>query len=191
MPPEETKDLSKPTGAGLGGGGEDSAGTGAPDNVDGRDADEVGKLPEWAQRLIRETRKEAAAHRKLVSELQAKEQERGAAEKKAEEERLAKQGEYQTLAEQRGQALEAMKARAERAAALEARIKADNEARIKSVPEAMRSLIPKYSDPVELAEWLGENIGKLTSAKPAPNLDGGKRGENRVTPPTGKRRLRF
>ncbi len=142
----------------LGGGGEDSAGTGAPDNVDGRDADEVGKLPEWAQRLIRETRKEAAAHRKLVSELQAKEQERGAAEKKAEEERLAKQGEYQTLAEQRG---------------------------------AMRSLIPKYSDPVELAEWLGENIGKLTSAKPAPNLDGGKRGENRVTPPTGKRRLRF
>lgn len=189
MPTEETKDLQGTSGTAAGS-GEAPSGTGAPNKVGELDSDlgneDLSKLPEWAVKKLAIRGEEARKLREQLRERETKDAEQAAAAKKAEEDRLAKQGEYQTLAEQRGKELEAMKARADRAAALEARIKADNDARIAKVSEKMRDMIPDYDDPVKLNEWLVKHQEKL-SAPEAPKLNGGAKGEGKHIP---VRRLR-
>lgn len=142
--------------------GEDGGGeTQQPQDITG--------LPQWAQDVIKGLRDEAAKNR--VKAKQAEEQ-----RAKEEAERLAQQGEWQKLAEQRAAELDALKPVSDKAAALEAKIKATNEARIKTLPEAYRGMVPEYDDPVKVSEWLDRNMAAL-QARSAPNLDGGAQGD--------------
>jgi len=61
------------------------------------------KLPEWAQRLVKELRQENAGHRKKAKDAE----ELGA---KAEEQRLADEKKFQELAEKRAKELDTIKA---------------------------------------------------------------------------------
>lgn len=152
-----------------------TSGTGDGKDSAGADSDLSKESPAELARIIAELRKENAASRKKQRELEQAEAQRTAAQKEAEEKRLQEQGEFKTLAEQRAAEIEALKATAAKAEALEGRIKAANDARIAKVPEAMRTLIPDY-DVVKLSEWLDANLDKLT--KPAaPDFDAGKSGE--------------
>lgn len=142
-------------------------------SVDEPEAEEqpvdIQALPSWAQGMISDLRREAAENR--VKAKKAEEQ-----RLKEEADRLAQQGEWQTLAEQRAQELERLKPVSEKAAALEAKIKASNDSRIQQLPEELRSVVPDFDDPVLVSEWLDANLSKLT-ARTAPALDGGVTGD--------------
>jgi hypothetical protein len=104
----------------------------------------------------------------------------------AQQERLAKQGDFETLAQQRAAEVESLKPFAQRTSELEAVIREDNEAIIKSIPEQMRSIIPTDYPPEKLKRWLTTNM-TLLSKQPAPNYDagagvGGGGGNNGSTP---------
>lgn len=90
----------------------------------------------------------------------------------AQQERLAKQGDFETLAQQRAAEVESLKPFAQRTSELEAVIREDNEAIIKSIPEQMRSIIPTDYPPEKLKRWLTTNM-TLLSKQPAPNYDAG------------------
>lgn len=90
----------------------------------------------------------------------------------AQQERLAKQGDFETLAQQRAAEVESLKPFAQRTSELEAVIREDNEAIIKSIPEQMRSIIPTDYPPEKLKRWLTTNM-TLLSKPPAPNYDAG------------------
>lgn len=188
MPTEEEKGQQNPPGAGAGGGA-NPPGAGAPDNVGGEvdsdlSAEDIAKLPEWARLKLNKHGRENAQLRKQLREKEAAEAEQAATAKRAEDERLAKQGEYQKLAEQRAAEIETLKSRAALADAYETRIKADNQARIAKVPEKLRDMIPEYTDPVKLNEWLVRNGDKLVAPE-APKLNGGQSGDKQRKPITG------
>lgn len=90
----------------------------------------------------------------------------------SEQERLKKQGEWQTIAENATKEADSLKAFKTRAETLESTIKAGNEARIALVPETMRKLIPVNYPPEHLQTWLNDNWSLLT-VKPAPDIDAG------------------
>jgi hypothetical protein len=98
--------------------------------------------------------------------------ERLTAIERAQQERLAKQGDFETLAQQRAAEVESLKPFAQRTSELEAVIREDNEAIIKSIPEQMRSIIPTDYPPEKLKRWLTTNM-TLLSKQPAPNYDAG------------------
>jgi len=142
---------------------------------------------------LRDTRKEAADrrnHAKTLEEQQAKaEAERKAADAK----RLAEQGDWQKLAEQREADLQKLQPIQQMAEALQNRIKAGNEARIAKLPDAMQKLVPTGYGVVELSEWLDANYDTLVKPT-APNLDPGKKdGKGNQAPPKdqvlGKKRF--
>jgi seryl-tRNA synthetase len=173
--PNTTEDDPKTPGADADQTGATS-GTGDGKDGAGTDSDLSKESPAELARIIAELRKENAATRKKQRELEQAEAQRTAAQKEAEEKRLQEQGEFKTLYEKSTAEMEALKAKAAKAEALEGRIKAANDARIAKVPEAMRTLIPDYDDAVKLSEWLDANLDKLT--KPAaPDFDAGKSGE--------------
>jgi hypothetical protein len=133
----------------------------------------IGELEPWVQQLIKDLRKEAGDYRMAKK--------RAEDEKAAEEtKRLAEQGKWKELADQRQVELDALKPVQDRLAALEAQLQATNEARIKTIPEAFRTVIPTDYAPERLAGWLDANIGKLTQ-QPAPNTDAGARGDSKPT----------
>ena len=73
------------------------------------------------------------------------------------------------------QEIEPLKLLAEQGARSTERLASDNAARIEGIPDDKRSLIPKFDDPIMMAEWLTDNADLYVDpAKPrAPNLDGG------------------
>lgn len=152
-----------------------TSGTGDGTSGAGTDSDLSKESPAELARIIAELRRENAASRKKQRDLEEADAQRAAVAKAAEEKRLQEQGEFKTLAEQRAAEIEALKAQAAKAEALEGRIKAANDARITKVPDAMRTLIPDY-DAVRLSEWLDANLDKLTKPS-APDFDAGKSGE--------------
>lgn len=185
MPPEEEKSQQNPPGAGAGG-GENPSGTGAPDNVGGEgdsdlSAEDIAKLPEWARLKLGKQGRENSQLRTQLREKEKAEAALAEKAKKDEEDRLTKQGEYQKLAEQRATEIETLKGRAALADAYEKRIKADNDARIAKVPEKLRDMIPDYTDPVKLNEWLVKNGDKLVTPE-APKLNGGQSGDKTRKP---------
>lgn len=125
-------------------------------------------LPESWQREIRDLREESKNRRLQLREMEQRLQEVS----QADQARLAEQGQWKTLAEQRQQELTALKPYRERAEALEAMIRKSNEARIARVREDMRPLIPADYPPERLSEWLDANLERLTT-RPAPDLDAG------------------
>ena len=136
--------------------------------------DSIDSLPDWAQKLIKELRDEAAKHRvkaKTAEEKAALEAER------LQKEALAKQGEFEQLYNKTAAELEAEKAFRKRAGLLEEKISATNTSRIERIPEGMRSVIPTDYPPEKLSEWLDANERLLTKADPPPR-DGGRTGDN-------------
>lgn len=132
------------------------------------------KKIEELEKYTSELRRENEKHRK--GETDAIE-----TRKKAEQAEAEKRGEWERLATERAQEIEALKAVKEKADKFEAQIKALNEARINRIPEAMRVLVPTGYTPEALAEWLDKS--ELVLVKPqAPTLDAGEKGEKGKRP---------
>lgn len=104
--------------------------------------------------------------------LREKVQQDEAARQAAEQERLRKQGEFQTLAEQEKKRADDLAPKAARAAELEKLIAESNKARIDKLPEARRSLVPAGLPPEAVAAYLDANWTLLMGVA-APDLDGG------------------
>jgi hypothetical protein len=124
---------------------------------------------------LRNNRRDAAERRKKAEELEQSIAKAEADRKAAEAKRLAEQGDWQKLAEQRAADLEKLQPIQQMAEALQNRIKAGNEARIAKLPEPMRKLVPANYGVVELSEWLDANYDTLVKPT-APDLDAGKKG---------------
>lgn len=162
------------TGGGTGGDAAPPAGGDDGGAVTGGEGD-LSKLPPEVQAYIKSLRDENAKHRIKASEIEK-------AAKTAEENRLAEQQQWKTLAEQRKVELDALTPKATVADALLERISTQNKARIEKLPEVLRTIVPADYDPVKLSEWLDANVDKLTR-QAAPNLDGGDKGGNRGNAP--------
>jgi len=106
--------------------------------------------PEQLRAELEAARKEAAKYR-----TQLRQSEKTAAD--AETRRLTEQGAYKALYEAAKGKADAHDALQERLDALISKAQAANERRVKAIPEHMRSLVPAYSDPLQLAEWLDAN----------------------------------
>jgi|GEM_PF-2543217 len=145
----------------------------APDG--GSEQGQIEDLPQWAQKMIRETRKESAARRVALTNAEN-------ASKLREQQSLAEQGNYKTLAEQRALEVAGLTPYKDRVDALETLIRAGNEARIKQVPEALRTMIPAKYAPEELSAWLDANMLNL-QPRQAPNLDAGAGGGGKAAVP--------
>jgi len=145
----------------------------APDG--GLEQGQIEDLPQWAQKMIRETRKESAARRVALTNAEN-------ASKLREQQSLAEQGNYKTLAEQRALEVAGLTPYKDRVDALETLIRAGNEARIKQVPEALRTMIPAKYAPEELSAWLDANMLNLQPRR-APDLDAGAGGAGKAAVP--------
>ena len=151
MPDQTEQQQQQPTGLDAG-----TSGTPQP-QTQGRIED----LPAWAQDIIRNTREEAAQRRVELKRLMD-----------AQQQRLADQGNWKELAEQRSQEVTLISQYKERAEVLEKMIRESNSSRIASVREDMRALIPVDYPPEKLATWLDANLARLTMPTP-PNIDAG------------------
>lgn len=139
------------------GGAQDAPPTNSTTPQSGR----VEDLPEWAQKVIREARQEAADRRVALKQVTD-----------AQQQRLIDEGNFKALAEQRAAELAVLTPMKERAEALEKMIRESNSSRINTVREDMRALIPVDYPPEKLASWLDANLTRLTTP-PAPNIDAG------------------
>jgi phage I-like protein len=129
------------------------------------DSGRIEDLPVWAQRIIKETRDEAAKRRLEYKRLEDEARRR-------EQTRLAEEGRWKELAETRAAELADLSPYRERAETLEKMIRANNEARIERVPEELRGLVPVEYAPERLSSWLDANWERL-SKRPAPDIDAG------------------
>lgn len=125
----------------------------------------IDDLPSWAQDLIKTTRAEAAKYR--VAKREAEEQAR-----QREQARLAEEGKWKELAEQRSQSLAELEPYKEYAQTTEAFIREMNQRRLEQIPESFRGLVPEDYEPVKLAKWLETNWHALQN-RPAPSTDAG------------------
>jgi len=141
----------------------------------GSEQGQIEDLPQWAQKMIRETRKESAARRVALTNAEN-------AARQREQQALADQGNYKILAEQRGLEVAGLTPYKVRVDDLEALIRAGNEARIKQVPEALRTMIPAKYAPEELSAWLDANMLNLQPRR-APDLDAGAGGAGKAAVP--------
>jgi phage I-like protein len=123
------------------------------------------QLSPAVQRYIKGLRAEAADYRTRAKREQEQARER-------EQQRLAEQGNWKAIAEQKAEEAARLKAYEERATQLEAMIRASNDGRIQQIPETMRKVVPVEYPPEKLAAWLDSNLSLLTRP-PAPNLDAG------------------
>ena len=94
-------------------------------------------------------------------------------QRKAEEERLAQQQEWQKLAEQRAQEVEALRPYQEKYTAVIEAMKSSNERKLEAIPDGMKTLVPPIEDPATLGQWLDANWQILTGKPPVPALNGG------------------
>jgi uncharacterized membrane protein YccC len=129
-------------------------------------------LPEEVRDYIRALRRESEERRKKLAAYEKAQREAEAARKLEEEKRLAEQGQWQKLAEERAAEIERLKQYEAQVAALLEATRKRNADRIARLPEAVRDLVPVDYEPYKLAAWLDANEGKLV--KPlAPNLNPG------------------
>lgn len=120
----------------------------------------------WIYDEMKQARQEAATYRTEKNTLVKQITE-------AEQKKLAEQGEWQKLAEQRAAELERLKVEADLGKQYQEALKATNEQRIAGIPKERQGLIPTDYDPVKLASWLDKNQHLLISKPQAPNLNGG------------------
>lgn len=108
----------------------------------------VEDLPDWAQKEIRDLRKEAADRRKAASEAET------AAKAKADAD-LVQQQQWQELAEKRGRELDAQKPRAELADKLTEMVTAQYAAEIKDWPPEVKAMAPADDASIlDKLDWL-------------------------------------
>jgi hypothetical protein len=98
------------------------------------------------------------------------------AQRDAEEAAKAKQGEFQSLAEQRAARIAELEAteagKAERLTALETEIKQQTDARLKALPKEIAEMKPETDDPLIVYRWLAraeQAAAKLTGQQPPRN----------------------
>lgn len=127
-------------------------------------------LPEPVQKMIKDLRQEAAGYRvelKKFNELN--------------QQRMAEQGNFKELAEQRAAEIAALTPYREQAEMYEKTIRESNSSRIATLREDMRALIPAELSPLALSKWLDTALPKLTMPTP-PNLDAGAGSGGGATP---------
>ena len=134
-------------------------------------AQNVNELPEWAQRIIRDTRQEAKASREAREALER-------AQQAAESKRLEEQGEWQKIAEQRKAVLDALapiKAKAEQADAVMQKLL---DAQLERLSDDARDMVNTMPGDVQAKlDWLAANQGRLMRPA-APEMDAGARGNS-------------
>lgn len=171
-------------------GAEDADDTETPDETQTDDAEDdgptnVSDLPAWAQKLLAETRSEAAANRTKLREIEsaAEEAKRQEAEEQGKFKELYEQAkvdreEYDRLLEEKAQRLEQVKAR--------------NEERLKGLPKEARAIAESVienagtEDPDKVAAIIDTLLPTLNPENPAPPKNGGKKGDNRDVSGSGK-----
>jgi hypothetical protein len=156
-------------------------------------AGKVDELPEWAQREIRDLRKENGDRRKA-------EQSAAEAARKAEEDRMAQQNEWRELAQKRLERITELEPQAtqqaERLTRMEAMLLGQLEAEIKDWPAELKQLDPgKDADLLSRFDWLQKSRAlaqKLITRTPAPGNGarplpaGVKVGKEGITSPVDK-----
>ena len=135
-----------------------------PEQADTSQAEDTAKV--FPADYVQSLRQEAAGYRTKLREFEE-------SQKQAQQERLAQQNEWKTLAEQRQAEIEQLKDYQERYNAMIDNIKANNEKRLEGIPDTMRSLVPPIDDPATLGQWLDANWQILTAKPNAPSLNGG------------------
>jgi hypothetical protein len=133
-----------------------------------QDVQTVDSLPEWAQKIIKDTREESK-QRRIALENAEKEKQR------LENERLQEQGKYKEISEKQAAELTPLKVQAERAALLETAITENNDKRVSRIPETHRGLVPADYTPEKLSKWLDANEALLIKPT-APQTDAGAQG---------------
>lgn len=119
-------------------------------------SDSVDALPEWAQKMIKELRKEAGDHRSKLRQIER-------AQADAEEKQKAEQGEFKGLFEKAKTELDALKAQLKAAeldamrsrigaefglpAQLAARLRGDDEVALRADAETLKGALPTSSTP--------------------------------------------
>ena len=103
-------------------------------------AEDVGALPEWAQKAITDLRKESASQRKARADAEKVAQ--AAAETAAKE-----QGKWKEL-------YEGAEPKAKRADTLEAFIGELVASELEAVPEKLKALVPEFDDPLKTLQWV-------------------------------------
>lgn len=129
----------------------------------------ISQLPPDIQTYIEELRQENAKWRKESKKALDD-------ARKADEDRLTQQQEWQKLAEQRAARLAELESVAAKAETIEAAFNAGIDARLKQIPDEVRKRtvdpIRKALSPLEFNQWLDANID-LLSVRKAPDLDAG------------------
>ena len=140
-----------------------------PEDHQSDDVQNIDDLPNWAQTMIKSLRDESASRRIALKQQQQ-------AQREAEQRRLADEGKWRELAEEREAELKSLQPYRQRAEALESKITASNKRRIESIPEGYRTLVPINYTADELSDWLDANLQQLIKPT-APKLDGGVSGK--------------
>jgi hypothetical protein len=163
---------------------EDKKQPGAVEGDKGKEPDpntavtDVKDLPAWAQKLLEDTRKEAADNR---ARLRKQEEETAKAAQKAAEE----QGQFKQLWDGAQPQLEELKTLREREAARREQVKQANEKRIGELPKEKKAIIESVigkmgtDDPEKVADVLNELLPSLVAQTPAPEMDAGTKGDKK------------
>lgn len=115
----------------------------APESPEGIEA-----LPSWAQDEIKELRKEAARRRVEAREAQV-------AAEKAEEEKLARERQFEELAQRRQAKIDELTPAAEQAGRLTELVRGQINEEIKDWPDSITAMAPAGEQPAEVwLEWL-------------------------------------
>ncbi len=117
-------------------------------------------------------------------------QELSAAKTEREQKEALERGEHETVITSLTQERDTLKSDLEAATSYKAALQESLEKRIAAIPEAMRSLVPKFDDPVELSEWLDANQ-HLLNARTAPDTNAGETGDSTKSNKLSKDEMRW
>lgn len=149
-----------------------------PPPADNQTADDgLAHLPPEAQAEIRRLREENKTRRKAQEAFEAEKAAAEAQRQKDEQAKLAEQGKWKDLAEQRGKELDGLKEKAALADQLLKGIQDANTARVAKLPDAAKKLVPTGLDAISLSAWL-DTAAEVLSKPIAPGLDGGRTGDH-------------
>lgn len=128
--------------------------------------------PEQTQAYVKQLRDEAKKHRLAAEAAQAKLTEYETKQREADAKRLAEEGQFKTLYEQKRDEAVKLAKDAEQAKLYRDEYQKMLDQRVAQIPEANRSLIPDFGDPIKTAAWLDTNWERL-GARLFPNLNPG------------------
>ena len=153
-------------------------GTPPPADQKPPEGDGLESLPESWQLKIKDLRKDAEQNRLRRKELEDKQASDEAQRQKDEQTKLAEDGKWKELAEQREKENLTLKEKAALADTLLKGIQDSNAARIAKLPDAAKKLVPEGLDPIKLGAWL-DTAATVLAQPPAPDLDGGRTGDGK------------